>query len=375
MPENPQGNQGVVAREVASSQMPRELPDIYCWVTRNVLGSPPILGQQYLDELKSGVIFGGRELERWCWWRSLAQGIRVFFSDFQKRLLNRACIALLQLHLNVWSAIHCFAPVTEFLEFSQDLEVFLYLFTFFSLNTEGKTKKGYVSVRPDKYRKIFCLYEDSFHDFKGRFFKIFQVDEHRPFWLSLEGQGRFPSYWSSDVGMEYVPVTYRGLNAEKKDISGDILFKLFSERNLKLKSVLGRQSEAREAIVKMAGNDVIIQRLHRLVRLSPSGSVLGASGPAPSAPVPPPNVPHPASVSGTQALPEGGFRVTSEGVASLYSRCLLRFGKRSLRLPSLLTRNVMLMMPPRTRRDQGFPRERLKMFARWIVHLMPWVSS
>ncbi|MED6136563.1 hypothetical protein PIB30_057186 [Stylosanthes scabra] len=83
-----------------------------------------------------------------------------------------------------------------------------------SPNTEGKTKKGYMSVRLSKYRKIFGLYEDSFHDFKGCFFKIFPVGEHRPFWLSLEGQGRFPPYWSRDAGLEYVKVTYKGLSAD-----------------------------------------------------------------------------------------------------------------------------------------------------------------
>ncbi|MED6162805.1 hypothetical protein PIB30_073993 [Stylosanthes scabra] len=118
-------------------------------------------------------------------------------------------------------------------------------------------------VRPGKYRKIFGLYEDSFHDFKGRFFKIFPVGEHRPFWLSLEGQGRFPPYWSRDAGMEYVSVTYKGLNPDQKDTT-DILVKLFSERNLKPKSVLGSPSEAREAIVQMARNEVTLERLHRL---------------------------------------------------------------------------------------------------------------
>ncbi|MED6183516.1 hypothetical protein PIB30_038537 [Stylosanthes scabra] len=244
--ENPRGSQGAVVREVALAQMPRELPDISRWLTHDVLGSPPIFGQEYLDELKlSGIIFGGGDLKRryrvevtrpgdrvcylnldhprvpnWLWVNEvmfIEFGIMVLFSNFQQKLLNCASITPSQLHPNAWSAIRCFELVTEFLELPPDPEVFLYLFTFFSLNTEGKTKKGYMSVRPGKYRKFF------------------------------EGQGRFPSYWSSDADMDYVPVTYRGLNAEQKD-TADILVKLFSERNLKPKSVLGRQSEALEAI-------------------------------------------------------------------------------------------------------------------------------
>ncbi|MED6165200.1 hypothetical protein PIB30_097312 [Stylosanthes scabra] len=139
--------------------MPRELPTIYRWVTRDVLGASPIRDQEYFDELKlTKVIFGGGELER----RYRVEAARP---GDQQRLLNPAFVALSQLHPNAWSAIRCFELVTEVLELPQDPNVFLYLFTLFSPNTEGKTKKGYMSVRPGKYRKIFGLYDDSFHDF------------------------------------------------------------------------------------------------------------------------------------------------------------------------------------------------------------------
>ncbi|MED6126439.1 hypothetical protein PIB30_078449 [Stylosanthes scabra] len=172
----------------------------YRWVTRDILGLPPILDQGYLDELKLiGVIFCGEDLERqyrveaarpgdrvcylnldhpivpnWLWVNEMMVTkfeIRVPFSDFQQRLLNRASVAPSQLHPNAWSTIQCFELVTKCLGLPQDPKVFLYLFTFFSPNTEGKTKKGYMSIRPGKYRNIFGLYEDSFHDFKGRSLK------------------------------------------------------------------------------------------------------------------------------------------------------------------------------------------------------------
>ncbi|MED6201542.1 hypothetical protein PIB30_096113 [Stylosanthes scabra] len=160
-----------------------------------------------------------------------------------------------------------------------------------------------MSVRPGKHRKIFGLYEDSFHDFKGRFFKVFLVGEHRPFWLSLEGQVRFPPYWSRDAGMDYVPVTYKGLNADEKD-TADILVRLFSERNLKPKTILSNPSEACEAIVEMAGNEVTLERLRRLIR--PGSS---RSGPVVSVPAPdmtrPPVDPQPILAGGTPAFLEG----------------------------------------------------------------------
>ncbi|MED6127049.1 hypothetical protein PIB30_084363 [Stylosanthes scabra] len=139
-----------------------------------------------------------------------------------------------------------FELFTKFLELPQDPEVFLYLYTFFSPNTEGKPKKGYMSTWPGKYRKIFGLYEDSFHDFKGRFSKIFPVEGHRPFWLSLKGDDRFPSFWSSGAGLEYVSVTYKRLNAEQKDIADILVF--FSKDNLSPKSLLGNPPEARTVV-------------------------------------------------------------------------------------------------------------------------------
>ncbi|MED6165199.1 hypothetical protein PIB30_097311 [Stylosanthes scabra] len=102
--------------------------------------------------------------------------------------------------------------------------------------------------------------------------------------------------------MEYVPVTYKGLNANQK-VTADILVKLFSERNLKPKYVLGSPSEAHEAILKMAGNDVTLERLRRFLWSSPSNSVPAVSIPTLGTSVPPSGV-QPVSVGRTQAFPE-----------------------------------------------------------------------
>ncbi|MED6181486.1 hypothetical protein PIB30_019740 [Stylosanthes scabra] len=72
-----------------------------------------------------------------------------------------------------------------------------------------------MSVRPGKYRKIFGLYEE----------------DHRPFWLNLEGDGRFPQYWSDQAGSEIVPVTYQRLSADQKDTT-DILTHLWKWRGM-----------------------------------------------------------------------------------------------------------------------------------------------
>ncbi|MED6121049.1 hypothetical protein PIB30_026390 [Stylosanthes scabra] len=298
MAENPEVRPEAGAAEAV--QMPREVSTLYRWVAPDVLGAPSILNQAYLDELKgTGVIFGGGDLERRYKVKAARQGERVCFMNLDhptkphwlwvnERLLLRACIAPSQLHPNAWASIRCFELVTEWLQLSQEPEVFMCLFTFYSANTQGKTKKGYMSVRPTKYRKIFGLFEDSFHDFKGRDFKIFPVGTHRPFWLSLDGDDRFPSYWTDRAGFDVAPVTYKGLRVEKKD-TVDVLTILFAKNNLAPKALLGRPDEARRDVVRMAGNDVTLNRLRHLVRLAastgaavPTTPVAGHAGSGPS---------------------------------------------------------------------------------------------
>ncbi|MED6168395.1 hypothetical protein PIB30_011285 [Stylosanthes scabra] len=125
-----------------------------------------------------------------------------------------------------------------------------------------------MSVRPTKGRKIFGLYEDSFHGFKGRYFKIIPVGDHRPFWLSLEA--------------------YEGLRAEQRE-RVDVLTTLFSERNLKPKPLLSHPEEARREIVKMAGDDVTLNRLRHLFcptasagAVIPNTPAVGHAGSGPS---------------------------------------------------------------------------------------------
>ncbi|MED6204245.1 hypothetical protein PIB30_007354 [Stylosanthes scabra] len=296
---NPEGR----VREVEGAQMPHELNPLYSWATHDVLGSPSTLTEDYLKSLKeSGIICGGGEEEEhyrvelprrgervcelnlehpqvphWLWVNEVMFtefGVRIPFTSFQQRLLQRCFVAPSQFHPNAWSSILCFELVTEYLELPQDPEVFLYLFTVFFPNAEGKAKKGYMSVRLGKYRRIFGLYEESFHDFKGRYFKVFPVGDHPPFWLTLERDaGRFPSYWSKDAGLNYVPVSYKKLNEEQRD-TADILLWLFSKRFLKPKAVLGNPERAREAILEMAGGKKSLALLRQAMQANPQGLVI-----------------------------------------------------------------------------------------------------
>ncbi|MED6222185.1 hypothetical protein PIB30_061919 [Stylosanthes scabra] len=57
MAENRPGDRDATA--AVAVQILHELPSIYRWVSNDVLGTPSILEQRYLDELKAtGVLFG-----------------------------------------------------------------------------------------------------------------------------------------------------------------------------------------------------------------------------------------------------------------------------------------------------------------------------
>ncbi|MED6172146.1 hypothetical protein PIB30_047366 [Stylosanthes scabra] len=125
--ENPEGNPEAAA--ATAVQFPHKLSPLYRWVSPDVLGAPSTQNQAYLDELKAtGIIFGGGDLEwrykveaahrgervcfmnlqhpttpHWLWVNEVKFTkfrVRVPFTDFQQRLLNRSCIALSQLHPN-----------------------------------------------------------------------------------------------------------------------------------------------------------------------------------------------------------------------------------------------------------------------------------
>ncbi|MED6124462.1 hypothetical protein PIB30_059119 [Stylosanthes scabra] len=256
------------ATAAVAVQIPHELPSIYRWVSNDVLGAPSILDQRYLDELKAtGVLF------RRGWFRTAVSGGGC--PSCCLRSPRFSCVFL-----------------------SSTLPIPLV----------GR-RRGIC------HRKIFTLYEDSFHDFKGWYFKIFVVGNHRPFWLSLEGDGLFPPYWSDQAGFDVVPVKYDGLNVDKRD-TADILTFLFSKNNLSSKSLLNSPEESRKAIAKMAGNNVTLARLHRLVRPPPAKS-LPSSSPIPASAAR--SVPA-ESVGRTQAEPDGGSStdVRNVGVGEQY---------------------------------------------------------
>ncbi|MED6193153.1 hypothetical protein PIB30_016455 [Stylosanthes scabra] len=357
----PQGNDSnEVDREVGAAQMPYEPNPLYYWVNRDVMGSPCTLTEDYLTELKrSGVICGGGEVERLYRVELPRRGEGVRTKLGTSLLLQRCFVAPSQFHQNAGSAIRCFELVTEFLELPQDPEVFLFLFTVFSPNADGKAKKGYMSVWPGKGRRIFGLYEESFHDFKGRYFKVFPVGDHLPFWLTLERDvGRFPSYWSRDVGVNYALVSYRKLNEEQRD-TADVLLWLFSKQCLKPKAILGNPERARATIVKMAERNTTLSKFCQVMQTNPQGLVVG----------------DPPGGQTSCFVPEGGGSSNVGGGLMSGWRFRLPSGKKDrndkLRLFLHLPRgSEPTTKRPLPKRGRGLRRVRSETFVRRTGHLM-----
>ncbi|XP_020977801.1 uncharacterized protein LOC110271363 [Arachis ipaensis] len=155
--------------------------------------------------------------------------------------------------------------VCEYLELPISVSVFLYLFLLTNPSQEGKTKKGYMSFRPQQGRRIFGLFEDSFHGFKSTFFKVRPVEGHQPFWLTTEGERRIPTYWSFGAGSDYlIKVSYDWLSPEDRNIA-DILLAIFGEKNLNPHMVMGDRETGRSYVVSMAGGKTTLAELMSLI--------------------------------------------------------------------------------------------------------------
>ncbi|MED6126451.1 hypothetical protein PIB30_078593 [Stylosanthes scabra] len=156
----------------------------------------------------------------------------------------------------------------------------------------------------------------------------------------LEGDGRFPPYWSDQAGFEIVPATYQPLNADQR-VPADILVHLFAQNNLNPKFLMNNSDEARKAVVEMAGNDVTLARLRRLIRPAPAKSL-----PSPSTAVPPSgacSVPA-ESVGKTQAEPEGGSS-TNVGCENV--------GEQHVEISSPIEEEIPLPPPPSPKRRRS----------------------
>ncbi|MED6147683.1 hypothetical protein PIB30_046068 [Stylosanthes scabra] len=114
-------------------------------------------------------------------------GVRVPFTQFEQDILYECRVAPSQLHPNSWGFMKAFQTVCWYLHLDISLRAFLYFFRliqpFFS-----RKKSQWSSFRACEGRRIFTLYEESFHNFKNYYFKLRAVKSVRPFYENERGE-------------------------------------------------------------------------------------------------------------------------------------------------------------------------------------------
>ncbi|QHN98452.1 uncharacterized protein DS421_13g389660 [Arachis hypogaea] len=193
------------------------------WVDVTVLGEEPSVDTEFIthlrthyricaseeDEPKYELVVPGPE-DRVCFGRadetaphfffmyeSMVTRLGVFlpFSEFEMSVLRHCRVAPTQLHPNSWGFLKIYQFISQALEFPTSLRIFFYLFHMTKPFSGLNNKQQWVSFRAIQGRRLFTLFDESFHDFKNYFFKVQAVEGHHPFFLDEHSSPRFPLYW------------------------------------------------------------------------------------------------------------------------------------------------------------------------------------
>jgi len=110
------------------------------------------------------------------------------FTFFEKELMMELNVAPCQLHPNAWALIRAFEILCNYFGHNASVDVFLHFF-----KAKNPWDRSWVSLNGVAGRVILGLYQQSFKDWKGRFYMI-SATQQSP--TLLEG---FPLYWVPGV--------------------------------------------------------------------------------------------------------------------------------------------------------------------------------
>ena len=110
--------------------------------------------------------------------------LRLPFTFFEKELMMELNVAPCQLHSNAWAFIRAFEILCNYFGHKASVDVFLY---FFEAKNPGD--RSWVSLNGVAGRVLLGLYQQSFKDWKGRFYMISATPQSPTL---LEG---YPLYW------------------------------------------------------------------------------------------------------------------------------------------------------------------------------------
>ena len=128
-----------------------------------------------------------------------------------------------------------FEIVCEYLEVPPSPDVFFFLFTL-TRPTNGRLTTGWLSFRVHTNRKVFLLYEKSFHHFKPMYFKVFGAPSLILFWESLEMELLFNYVWSKHCD---VPRVEESNLKPQEQLIARFFLQHFGKNHLNLKNLMG----------------------------------------------------------------------------------------------------------------------------------------
>ncbi|KOM39772.1 hypothetical protein LR48_Vigan03g315400 [Vigna angularis] len=115
------------------------------------------------------------------------------FSDFQISVLRELSVAPTQLHPNGWAFMQAFSTVCTGLALYPTHGAFLYFF-----HVQPHLSKLWVSLRTIGNRHLLSLFNSSYKDFKGNFFKVVPLKDGYQSFCFPNGRAKFPFYWTNN---------------------------------------------------------------------------------------------------------------------------------------------------------------------------------
>ncbi|XP_015939029.3 uncharacterized protein LOC107464666 isoform X1 [Arachis duranensis] len=180
------------------------------------------------------------------------------FSDFQQDVLRLCGCAPSQLHSNSWAIIRGFELLCSFLDFPISTRVFFYFFNF--AISYGACGQGFLSFQANHNHRIFKPFEESYHGFKEKYFKVERVPGSQPFFMTLEDEKRFNLYWNFHVTSPKIEL--KSVNPIERDIVHTLLG-LWNDNPLDLRMILAEVQASKNVVVKMAGGTEAITAMRR----------------------------------------------------------------------------------------------------------------
>ena len=241
---------------------------IYRWMEPEVLGTPSMASSEFLGYFREEnllmpegeykedytlqapgpnerVCYNNHESDpKWMWmYNDLISKFCVCipFTDFQFTILEQTLVTRSQLHPNHWAMIRGFEIICEYLGVPPSPNVFFYLFTLTCPSSRGLTM-GWLSFRAIVNQKVFCLYEESFYNFKPIYFKLFQAPSMTPFWETKEEElTKVNYYWNKYFG---APLIEEDDFMPKEWAVAQFFLQSFEKKHLNVKGIVSVNTEA-----------------------------------------------------------------------------------------------------------------------------------